>query len=144
MARAKKNEQVEEIGTPDFDLALKIYREDIKPATSKASEFNQEKSTAFKAIKKQARVSQKIAKFVFGLMETEEAKRDIELRDLNGMLAAAGLTMPVDLVDVAEGKGEAGSPVVPTAERPARPKGRPQLAAVKPPADDSDLLNAAE
>lgn len=144
MARRKKADaQVEEVPTPDFDLALRIYRQDIKPAISNQATHAQEASEGYKAIDKRANVNRQIAKFVFKLMETEEAKRDVMLRDLNGLLAAAGLFKPVDLVDVAEGKGDTGQPVVPTlAQNQSKPRGRPQLAAV--PSDDSDLLSAAE
>lgn len=126
-----------EVPKPDFGLAVRIYREDIKPAQARVGEFAQEQSTAFKAIKKRAHIQPQAAKAAFKLDDMEPSKRDDWLRSFNGLLKALGIFMPVDLADIAEGKGEAGQSVVPTGDRP-----RPQLATVPksdPPADDSDL-----
>ena len=117
-----------EIAKPDFKLALKLYRDEIRPAQSKVGEHAQEQSTAFKAIKKQAHIQPGAAKAAFKLMETEDAKRDDFIRSFVGLLKEAGKWPGLDLVDQAEGKTEVGG----------RPK--PKLVEVpKGPADDHDL-----
>lgn len=151
MARPKKQETVEEVGAPDFALAVRLYRQDIKPAQSKVGEYAQEQSTAFKRIKKEGNIQPQAAKAAFKLDEMEESKRDDWLRSFNGLLKELGIFMPVDLVDAAEGKGATGENVVPSGQRP-----RPKLATVpasEPPvvdgtkeasAFDAALANAAE
>lgn len=137
MARRKPTEKVEQIHKPDFALAVRIYREDIKPAQARVGEFAQEQSTAYKAIKKQAHIQPQAAKLAFKLDQMEESKRDDFLRCLRGTLIELRIFMPSDLVDAAEGNGAAGGEVIPTAER-----ARPKLATVggtQHPSDDSDL-----
>lgn len=140
MARPKKQAAVEEVHAPDFALAVRIYREDIKPAQSKVGEYAQEQSTAYKAIKKRAHIQPAAAKLAFKLDDMEESKRDDFLRSLNGLLKALNIFMPTDLVDAAEGKGSTGDSVVPMGKR-----ARPQLATV-PVSDgvDADLAGVAD
>lgn len=135
MARPRKAPRVEEVRAPDYALAVRFYREDIKPAQSKVGEYAQEQSTAFKAIKKQAGIQPQAAKAAFRLDTMESAKRDDWLRSFNGLLKELGIFMPRDMVDQAEGKGAVGEEVVPAGERP-----RPKLVTIPTgPADDSDL-----
>jgi hypothetical protein len=135
MARPKKAPQVEEVHAPDFALAVRIWRQDIKPALAKSGEFAQEQSTAYKEIKKRAYIQPQAAKLAFRLEGMEEAKRDDFLRSFNGLLKEMRIFMPVDLVDAAQGAGEIGADVVPSGERP-----RPKLVTIPAgPADDSDL-----
>lgn len=138
MARRKKaTDQVEQIHEHDFDLAVKIYREDIKPAQSKVGEYAQEQSTAYKSIKRDAHIQPAAAKLAFKINEMEESKRDDFLRCLRGLLTKLRIFMPSDLIDAAEGNGDAGGEVIPTRERE-----RPKLATVggaEHPSDDSDL-----
>jgi hypothetical protein len=136
----KQQDQVEEVGTPDFGLAVRIYRNDIKPAQSKVGEFAQEQSEAYKAIKKRANIQPQAAKLAFKLDDMEESKRDDFLRCINGLLKALNIYMPVDLVDAAEGKGETGESVVPEA-KPQR--GRPKLVTIPTGPEADDLLNSA-
>lgn len=122
-----------EVPQPDFALAVKIYREDIKPAQSRVGEFAQEQSTAYKAIKKQAHIQPQAAKAVFALLEMEESKRDDYLRCRAGLEAELGISIRTDLVDLAQG-----------GEKPtARPK--PKLVTISAgPADGSDSDLAGE
>jgi hypothetical protein len=113
MARAKKTPQVEEVHAPDFALAVRLYRQDIKPAQSKVGEHSQEMSEAYKAIKKRAYIQPQAARLAFRLDDMEESKRDDFLRSFNGLLKEMNIFMPVDLADMAEGKGSAGETVVP-------------------------------
>jgi hypothetical protein len=121
-----------EVPKPDFDLAVSLYRNDIKPAQAKVGEYAQEQSTAYKAIKKQAHVEPNAARAAFRLDQMEEAKRDDWLRSFNGLLKTLNIFMPVDLADIAEGKGAAGENVVPMGQRAA-----PQLATI-PMSDGKD------
>lgn len=139
MARTRnKAEEVEQVLTPDYALGVRIYRNDIKPATSKAAEFNQEKSEAFKALKKRAHLHPGAAKQAFGLDTMEESKRDHWLRTFNGLLREMNIYMPVDLVDQAEGKGSTGESVVPAGER-----SKPKLVTVPTGPEADDRLSTA-
>jgi hypothetical protein len=140
MGRAKKKiDVVELVGAPDFGLAVRIYREDIKPAQSKVGEYAQEQSTAYKEIKKTAFIQPQAAKLAFKLDAMEESKRDDFLRSLNGLLKELRIFMPADLVDAAEGKAGTSDAVVPIGERR-----RPQLATVPTgPEGDQDPIDAA-
>lgn len=135
MARPRKQPEVEQVHAPDYALAVRIYRQDIKPAQSKVGEYAQEQSTAYKAIKKNAHIQPGAAKLAFKLDEMEESKLDDFLRSLNGLLKALNIFMPADLVDAAEGKSNVGDAVIPIGDRK-----RPQLATV-PVSDgiDADL-----
>lgn len=115
MARGKKKDAPisGEIQKPDYALAVRYYREDIKPAQSKVGEFAQEQSTAYKAIKKNAHIQPAAAKLAFRLDDMEEAKRDDFLRCFNGLLKELKIYMPRDLADIAEGKGTTAENVVP-------------------------------
>lgn len=140
MGRPRKQPEVEQVHTPDYALAVRIYRQDIKPAQSKVGEYAQEQSTAYKAIKKQAHIQPAAAKLAFKLDDMEESKRDDFLRSLNGLLKALNIFMPADLVDAAEGKARVGDAVIPMGDRK-----RPQLATV-PQSDgvDADLAGDDE
>jgi hypothetical protein len=96
----------------DFPLAVRTYRQDIKPAQAKISVLAQEMSTAFKQIKKQGFIQAGAAKLAFKLNEMEEAQRDDFLRCFNGMLNELQIFMPVDMLDMAEG-AEVGRSVIP-------------------------------
>ncbi|SDA15062.1 hypothetical protein [Sphingomonas sp. NFR15] len=123
-----------EVAKPDFDLAVKLYREDIKPAQSRVGEFAQEQSTAYKAIKKRANIQPAAARTAFRIFEMEESKRDDYLRSLNGLFKALGVAMPHDLLDVAAGQQR--EEIIPTQPKRSKPK----LVTIPPhPADDSDL-----
>jgi hypothetical protein len=142
MARPKRKvDQVVEVMKPDFDLAKRIYFNDIKPAQSKVGEHAQEMSSAYKELKKNAHIQPQAAKLAFKLVELEESKRDDFLRSLRGLLTVFRIFIPADLVDQAEGK-PVDNNVIPIGD-----SARPQLATI--PSDDSDLagedtLQAAE
>jgi hypothetical protein len=78
--------QVEEIKAPDFERAVKIFRQDIKPANEKSGEHAQSASTGYKAIKKDCHVNTRAAKFVFQLAGESEEKRNDILRSLRGLM----------------------------------------------------------
>lgn len=116
MPRGKKAAapQVEEIKAPDFAKAVRIYRRDIKPSVEKAGEHAQEASTAYKAIKNDAHVNTRAAKFVFKLAEESEEKRDDILRSLRGLLKEMSIGITNDLVARAEDE-DAEEPIIPAA-----------------------------
>lgn len=137
MARPKKQPEVEAIGTPDYALAVRIWRQDIKPAISKVGEYAQEQSTAYKAIKQQANIQPQAAKLAFKLDGMEESKRDDFLRSLNGLLKALNIFMPADMVDIAEGKATTADSVIPIGGKSARRSGLATIPAGPP--GDPDL-----
>lgn len=115
MPRGKKaaEPQDEEIKKPDFELAVRIFRQDIKPAVEAAGEHAQEASTGYKAIKNDAHVNTRAAKFVFKLANESEEKRNDVLRSLRGLLEAMNIGITDDLVSRAE--DEDAAPIVPVA-----------------------------
>jgi hypothetical protein len=142
MARGKKTEGTisGEVPKPDFELAARIYREDIRPAMSGVGEHAQEMSTAYKEIKKRAHIQPQAARLAFRLVDMEEAKRDDFLRSFNGLLKELKIFMPADLVDAAEGKGTIGETVVPIGKST-----KPQLATIPPAVEgDTDLADGAD
>lgn len=141
MAREKSEEQTQEIPQKDFAEAVKIYRNDIKPAKTKQGEFGQEQSTAYKAIKKNCHIQPQAAKLAFSVSEMEEAHRDDFLFCLYGLFKELEIVMPRNLVTIAEGQD--GGSVIPIGERQ-----RPQLATLQMgvPSDgtETDLADAGE
>lgn len=94
MARAKKQQDDEdsggEIPAKDFKTAHDIYRRDMRPAASKRAEFDQELSTASKAVKKQCHLVPAAASKAFKLhYETEDTKRDDWIESFCGCLNEA-------------------------------------------------------
>jgi len=116
MPRGKKAEapQVEEIKAPDFERAVRIFRQDIKPAVESAGEAAQEASTGYKEIKNECHVNTRAAKFVFKLASESEEKRNDILRSLRGLLGAMQIGITDDLVSLAESETP-DAPIVPTA-----------------------------
>lgn len=126
MARAKKQDDGApegggEIKKMDVELALRLYRQDIKPNAHKVGEHAQEMSTAYKAIKKQAHISQSAARLAFKLDGMEPAAREHELRSLRALLVGLEISIPRDLVDVAQGVTEDGVSPIPLGERSVEP-----------------------
>lgn len=112
--KAKTREVNGEVPKPDFDLAISLYRNDIRPAQSSVGEFAQEMSTAYKSIKKDAHINPQAAKLAFKLDQMEDFKRDDFLRGLYGLMKALGIGISADLVDQM-GDGEA--PKMPVSDR---------------------------
>jgi hypothetical protein len=112
--RAAAAPQVEEIKQPDFEKAVRIFRQDIKPANEKSGEHAQTASTGYKAIKKDCHVNTRAAKFVFQLAGESEEKRDDVLRSVRGLLKAMNIGITNDLVSQAENE-DAEAPIIPSA-----------------------------
>lgn len=136
-ARPKSEPQAQEIPQKDFAGAVKIYRQDIKPAKTKQGEFGQEQSTAYKAIKKNCHVQPGAAKVAFSIAEMEDAHRDDYLICLNGLFKELGIDMPRDLVTMADGT-EGGS-IIPEGERAPL-----KLVTVPSDGTETDLADAGE
>lgn len=129
MSRAarKSNDDSGEIKAKDFDQAIRLWRNDIKSAQSKVGEFSQEMSTAYKAIKKQCNIQPGMAKFAFKMSETEDAKRDDQLRCLDGLFKALGIQFPPrDMVDAMQ-SGEPQRPNIKLVTVPSGPDGDDDL-----------------
>ena len=103
-----------EVAQPDYEKAVRIYRQDIKPAVEAAGERAQEASTGYKAIKKECRVNTRAARFVFSLERESEEKRNDVLRSLRGMLGAMNIGITDDLVSQAENE-DSRAPIIPGA-----------------------------
>jgi hypothetical protein len=136
MAKPKKDEDGGAVVPKDFDKASKIYLHDIKPARSRASEFMQEISTAFKAVKKTCGIQPSAMKAAIKSAEMEDAKRDDWLRCFVGIVnKMAGRNLLTfhgsDLVDMAQ-----GAEVVPIAGR------RSPMATLPSDGVDADLAEA--
>lgn len=137
MVKAKKKDDVEEVQAMDFERAIRLFRNDIRPAQNKVGNHSQEMSTAYKEIKKACGIPPAIARFCFKLSEQEEASRDVQLRALNGLLRALGLgVIAADLVDQAQ--GAVGTEVIPA----VRAAPRPNLVVVPSDGSEADLAEA--
>ena len=100
-ARKPKDDDTGEVKAKDFAHAKKLYLQDIKPARSKASEFMQEISTAFKAVKKVCNIQPGAMKAAIKIVEMEDAKRDDWLRAFNGYLRENNIDPdPKDMIDM--------------------------------------------
>lgn len=109
-----KADEVEEIQKPDFEQAVRIYRNDIRPAQAKVGEYAQEQSTAYKQIKKGCNVHPGAAKLAFKLNEMEDHKRDDYLRSLYGLMNVLKIGISADLVDQ---MGDDDAPTMPVADK---------------------------
>lgn len=129
-ARKPKDDKGGVIAAKDFAKAKSLYLNDIKPARSKASEFMQEISTAFKTVKKVCGIQPGAMKAALKVVEMEEAKRDDYMRCFNGVLREHGIDPdPKDMVDAMQGGA------------PAKPK--IQLVTVPSDGSETDLADAA-
>lgn len=143
-SRGPRGPKPEEVQNKDFARAVKLYREDIKPAQSKVGEFAQEQSTAYKVIKKGCGIQPAAARAAFRLVDMEDAKREDWLRSFQGLVDALGIGIKPDLVDMAENEQQAADDGIPTGPAPRVGKPRPKLVTV-PSSDGSetDLADAA-
>lgn len=86
-ARAKKDDEPSVVHEKDFDLAVKLWREDIERANSAAGASNKDASDAYKSIKKNAHIQPDAARKAFKLMgKTEDAARDDWFRGFVGIV----------------------------------------------------------
>lgn len=109
---------------PDAKKAIKIYREEIAGRKAHMAEIRGDLSDPFKRIKDDCKFPRTVLDFLMKVDDLEEAKRDHWLLALNLGLKELKLTLPRDIVTLAE--GEDGGEVVPTGD--VRP--RPNLVAV--------------
>lgn len=143
MARGRKarEDDAGEVKVKDFAKAKKLYHHDIKPAKSKAGEFMQECSTAYKAVKKECHIQPTAMRHAIGAMEMEDAKRDDYFRCLVGLVnEMAGRTMLTfhsnDMVDMMEaGQGDA---------QPERRAPLATLMGIPSTGEETDLADVAE
>lgn len=112
MAKATKQDQVIK---PDFKLAVKYYREDIRPAQAKVGELAQEQSTALQSHKEAGARQSRCGKNGVQAHEMEDDKRDDFLRSLYGLMQELKIGISADLVDqMADGD----APTMPKIESP--------------------------
>ena len=132
-----------ELKPMDFEKAINLYRNDIKPGKSNSAAELKDVGDAYKLIKRDCYIQPASAKDGFKVIEMEESRRDDYLRGLAGIINKGlgredGNPLVTfhgsDLVDQAEGKAP-------------KPRSRPNLVAVPVPASDgvdADLVSAAE
>ena len=140
MASAKLKEDppsAEEVKPIDAAQAVRILKQDILPNLSKIGERSQEVSTAYKAITKGCNIPSWVVKLAIKLGDTEDYKREHELRAMRAMFEAYDIVLTEDLVDQAEGKSN--SEVIPTKKASARP----WLVTVSK-GDETDLADVAD
>lgn len=139
MARQKlKAEDTDgEIKPIDAKRACQILRQDILPNITKIGERSQEVSTAYKAVRKECNIPTWVMKLGIKLKDTEDFKRDHELRAMKAVFEELGISIRTDMVDMAEGKSGDGS-VVGTSQ-----SSRPRLVTVSD-GMETDLADAAD
>lgn len=140
MASAQRKEDPpsgEEVKPIDAALAVRILKQDILPNITKIGERSQEVSTAYKAIRKQCNIPSWVMKLGIKLKETEDYKREHELRAMKAIFEEMGISIKEDLVDKAEGK--TADEIIPTKKAAARPR----LVTVGT-GDETDLSDAAD
>lgn len=123
---------------PDAKAAFKIYTNEIAPKQAHMQTIKGDLSDPYKRIKDDCHFPRKVIDFLVALDDMEEAKRDHWLLAINLGLQELKLTLPRDLVTMADGKD--GGAIVPTGKQRARPN---LVAVGDHPADDSDLAAGA-
>lgn len=114
MARKPKEKVNGVVTPPDYELAARIFRNDILPANTEQGRAMKEASDGYKEIKKGAHVHPWAVRMCASLLKNEDSERDVKLRDMNGMMKALGITLRADLVDIAEGvPADTEMPVIP-------------------------------
>lgn len=139
MARAKlqPDENDGEVKPIDAKRACQILRQDILPNLTKIGERSQEVSTAYKAVRKECNIPTWVMKLGIKLKDTEDYKRDHELRAMKAVFDELGISIRTDMVDIAEGKAGEGNVIAVTKSE------RPRLVTVGN-GDETDLSDAAE
>lgn len=112
-AKPEAEEQATEIQPPDFEKALRILSNDVRPAEEKNAGSRGDLSAAWKAIEDDCHCNKPAAKAFYKLQGMSEEKRDDYLRTLYGLMQAGGIGISRDLVDAME-SGDA--PSMPEAE----------------------------
>lgn len=123
MPRAAKNDdEIEMSGDvtgeykrPDAKGAFKIFDKDIKPKLTHIATLKGDLSEPYKTIKNDHNFPRPILNFLVMLENMEDAKRDHYLIALNEGLRERRITMPNDLVTMAQ--AEAASNIIPLGER---------------------------
>jgi hypothetical protein len=98
----KESEEVSEVKTPDFAKALRIIRNDVRPAEELSAAERGKLSGAWKAVEKDCHLNKPAAKLVAKLLEMSDETRDDFLRTQYGLMTEAGIGISRDLVDLAE------------------------------------------
>jgi len=124
-----------EYSRPDAKTAFKIYREEIAPKKAHMATLKGDLSDPHKRIKDDCHFPRKVMDFLVSLDEMEDAKRDHFLLAMNLGMAELGMTLPRDLVTMAEGKD--GDNIIPMGERK-----KPQLATL--PIHEGDNADLAD
>ncbi|MXP24835.1 hypothetical protein GRI39_02080 [Altererythrobacter indicus] len=137
MANAQRKEDGEgsgisgEYNRPDAKSAIKIYKSEIAPKKEHISTITGDLSDPYKRIKDDCNFPRKILDLLFQLYDMEDAKRDHWMLAFRLGCEELNLSVPRDLVSIAEGKD--GESPIPTNERE-----RPRLVTVDGAPDKPD------
>lgn len=112
VAEEPKAEDAGAEGKMDFELARKLYFDDIRPAASRSAEEAQAASTGYKAIKNQCKIDPQAAKLAFKVVQMESSKQQHFLRSMAGMFAIMNIGLHTDLVDEMQGHNS-GATIIP-------------------------------
>lgn len=120
MAKQARPEAEEggEIQKPDFERALRILSNDVRPAEEKNAGSRGDLSAAWKEIEDGCHCNKAAAKSYYKLAGMSAEKRDDYLRTLYGLMQLGGIGITRDLVDQM-GDGEA--PTMPIAANSDQP-----------------------
>lgn len=120
MARTAKKEsdEIQEIQPPDFERAIRIMLNDIKPAEEKNQSSRGDLGAAWKKIEEECHCNRAAAKLFAKLRAMSEEKKDDFLRTLYGLMKAGGVALNRDLVDQMGDEDSADE--MPVSDRPER------------------------
>lgn len=117
VARPESEEQASEILQPDFEKAIRILQNDVRPAEEKNATSRGDLSAAWKAIEDDCHCNKAAAKTYYKLAGMSDEKRGDFLRTLYGMMKAANMGISADLVDR---MGDDDAPTMPVVESNGR------------------------
>lgn len=113
MARADRDQEVQEVHAPDFQKMKSIFLNDIDPSVEKNAKSRGDLSAAWKAIEEDCHCNKRAAKLLHRLHGESEETRDDFLRTLYGGMQALGIGISQDLVDRMTGGEAPTMPVAP-------------------------------
>jgi hypothetical protein len=107
-----------EIQKPDFEKALRILSNDVRPAEEKNAGSRGDLSAAWKSIENDCHCNKAAAKAYYKLAGMSPETRDDYLRTLYGLMQLGGIGISRDLVDEMEGGEPPAMPISTAGERP--------------------------
>lgn len=144
MATAAKHDDDDDTGgisgeykRPDARTAIKIYKQEIAPKKEHLATIMGDLSDPYARIKDECNFPRTVLDLLFKLKGMEDAKRDHYLLALNLGLSELNITMPRDLVTMAEGTD--GGDVIPIGSRKTA-----SMPTIPSDGSETDLADAAD